>query len=114
MFCRVLSHYLQNLIEYIDNINVPNISEMGDDMSKSQNRYIKKILAVMFIYLILFTCACLFITYRTGSEPKTLILCVFAFCGVEGGLSAWIKTTKVKKSDKTGLKDPEGSEGNNK
>lgn len=54
----------------------------------------------MFIYLIIFTFASLFITYKTGNEPTTLITCVFAFCGVEGGLSAWIKTTKVKKKDK--------------
>jgi hypothetical protein len=27
-------------------------------------------------------------------------MCVFAFCGVEGGLSAWIKTTKEKKKEK--------------
>lgn len=87
---------------------------MGDVMSKSQNKYIKKILVIMFIYLILFTSVCLFITYKTGTEPKTLILCVFAFCGVEGGLSAWIKTTKVKKSDKPGPKDTEGNEENDK
>lgn len=70
--------------------------------SLKKGRYIKLVLTGMFIYLILFTCACLYITYKTSTEPKTLILCVFAFCGVEGGLSAWIKTTKVKKkgSDK--------------
>ena len=68
----------------------------------------------MFIYLILFTFACLFITYNTGTEPKTLILSVFAFCGVEGGLSAWIKTTNVKKTDKSGAKDMEGNEKNDK
>jgi hypothetical protein len=59
----------------------------------------------MFIYLLLFTCACLFITYKTSIEPKTLITCVFTFCGVEGGLSAWIKTTKVKKNDTIDKKD---------
>ena len=79
-------------------------------MSKSQSRYIKKVLTFMFIYLILFTSVCLFITFKTGNEPSTLILCVFAFCGVEGGLSAWIKTTKVKKSDKPAVKDQEDEE----
>lgn len=63
-----------------------------------KGKYIKKILAGMFIYLILFTIACLYITYKTGGEPKTLIMSVFAFCGIEGGLSAWIKTTKEKKN----------------
>lgn len=86
------------------------INEVGDTMSKSQNKYIKKILAFMFIYLILFTSTCLFITYKTGKEPTTLILSVFAFCGVEGGLSAWIRTTKVKKADKTAVKDKECEE----
>lgn len=60
-------------------------------------KYIKVVLAGMFTYLILFTCACLYITYKTGSEPETLIMSVFAFCGIEGGLSAWIKVTKEKK-----------------
>ena len=64
-----------------------------------KGKYIKIVLAGMFTYLILFTCACLYITYKTGSEPETLILSVFAFCGVEGGLSAWIKVTKEKKSE---------------
>ncbi len=82
-------------------------------MSK-QSRYIKKILTFMFIYLILFTAACLYITYETGIEPRTLILCVFAFCGVEGGLSAWIKTTKVKKKDNWETKDTNGNVENDK
>jgi hypothetical protein len=56
----------------------------------------KVILTIMFTFLFLFVCACLFITYKTGTEPSTLITSVFAFCGLEGGLSAWIKTTKVK------------------
>jgi hypothetical protein len=71
---------------------------MGGYMNK-KGKYIKVILAFMFIFLILFTCACLYITYVKGIEPKVLITCVFAFCGVEGGLSAWIKTTKVKKKE---------------
>ncbi len=66
---------------------------------KNNSKFTKIVLTGMFIYLILFTCACLYITYETGSEPETLIMCVFTFCGVEGGLSAWIKTTKVKKKD---------------
>lgn len=54
----------------------------------------------MFVFLILFTCACLFITYKKATEPRTLITCVFAFCGAEGGLAAWIKTIKEKKNKK--------------
>jgi len=74
-------------------------------MRGKKSRFIKIVLTIMFLYLLLFTCACLYITYKTGTEPKTLILCVFAFCGVEGGLSAWIKTTKEKKKDNVELKD---------
>ena len=66
---------------------------------KTKGRFTKVILIVMFIYLILFSFACLYITYKTGSEPNTLIMCVFSFCGIEGGLSAWIKTIKVKKKE---------------
>jgi hypothetical protein len=72
---------------------------------KHKKKFIKIILTGMFVYLLLFTCACLYITFKTGTEPQTLIMCVFAFCGVEGGLSAWIKTTKEKKKDNTDLKD---------
>lgn len=67
-----------------------------NSMKKKRN-YTKVILTGMFIYLILFTIACLFITYKTESEPTTLITCVFAFCSIEGGMSAWIRTTKEKK-----------------
>lgn len=68
---------------------------------KKKRNYIKVILTGMFVYLILFTIACLFITYKTEAEPKTLITCVFAFCSIEGGMSAWIRTTKEKKKSIT-------------
>ncbi|MFT4145562.1 MAG: hypothetical protein QM644_14000 [Mobilitalea sp.] len=72
---------------------------------KKKSNYTKVILVGMFIYLILFTCACLYITYKTSVEPDTLILSVFAFCGIEGGLSAWIKITKVKNCDNENTKE---------
>jgi hypothetical protein len=69
---------------------------------KKEKSYSKLILSLMLLFLLFFTCACLWITFKTGAEPSTLITCVFAFCGVEGGLTAWIKTVKVKntKDDK--------------
>ncbi|MBH1939320.1 hypothetical protein I5677_00270 [Mobilitalea sibirica] len=67
-------------------------------MQKVSGKYMKITLSCMFVFLILFSAACLFISYKTGSEPNTLITCVFAFCGAEGGLSAWIKVTKEKKN----------------
>lgn len=72
-------------------------------MAKEKNKkgYMKIILTVMFLFLFLFTCACLYITYKTSSEPSTLIASVFAFCSIEGGLSAWIKTVKETKKSKS-------------
>ncbi|MHB8130697.1 MAG: hypothetical protein ACYDEX_17030 [Mobilitalea sp.] len=66
-------------------------------MNKKKGRYMKAVLAGMFIFLIFFTGACLFITYKTKVEPNTLIVSVFAFCGAEGGIAAFIKNTKEKK-----------------
>lgn len=74
---------------------------------KKNGKYMKVILVGMFLYLILFTIACLYITYKTSAEPKVLITSVFAFCGVEGGMSAWIKTTKEKKKGNTKPKEEE-------
>lgn len=65
-------------------------------MKKEKKSYMKIVMTLMFAFLLLFVCACLYITYKTSSEPSTLIASVFAFCTVEGGLGAWIKTTKVK------------------
>lgn len=58
--------------------------------------YMKVFLTIMFCFLFIFTCACLYISYKTSQEPSALIAAVFGFCTVEGGLGAWIKTTKVK------------------
>lgn len=66
-------------------------------MCKKEGRYMKRVLAGMFIFLILFTIACLVITYQTQTEPSTLIVSVFAFCGAEGGMAAWIRNTKEKR-----------------
>jgi hypothetical protein len=64
-------------------------------MGKS-GKYSKWILACMLIFLIIFVQECLYITLKTGTEPATIAALVFGFCGVEGGLMAWIKTVKVK------------------
>ena len=60
----------------------------------------KSTLIGMFTFLLVFTAACLVIFDRTGSEPATLITCVFGFCGVEGGALAWIKACKIKNKQK--------------
>lgn len=63
----------------------------------NKGRFSKLILQVMLMFLLLFTVAVLFISYKTGDEPSTLITCVFTFCGVEGGCLAWIKTIKNRR-----------------
>jgi hypothetical protein len=63
---------------------------------KKKKSYMKIVMTLMFVFLFLFVCSCLFINFKTGNEPSALITAVFAFCTVEGGLGAWIKTTKVK------------------
>lgn len=62
-------------------------------------KYSKKVLNYMLIILMLFVIGVLIVFWHTGSEPSTLVASVFAFCGVEGGLMAWIKTTKVRKGE---------------
>jgi hypothetical protein len=57
----------------------------------------------IFIFLAFYVIANIIIFAITGIEPSTLTTCVFAFCGVEGGALAWIKTTETKK--KKGEKD---------
>jgi hypothetical protein len=63
---------------------------------KKKKSYMKIVMTLMFIFLLIFIGVCLFINFKTGNEPSTLITAVFTFCTVEGGLGAWIKTTKVK------------------
>lgn len=65
----------------------------------------KKILIAMLIFLFIFIQEILFITYKTGVEPSVLITSVFAFCGIEGGLMAWIKTIKTKHTKKEKIKN---------
>lgn len=53
----------------------------------------------MFIFLFNFVVVILYLFKQTGDEPSTLITCVFAFCSVEGGALALIKTIKTKKGE---------------
>ena len=64
-------------------------------------KYNKLIVTCMLVFLILFTISCLIIVATVQYEPSTLITSVFGFCGIEGGLLAWIKNTdtKTKKGD---------------
>lgn len=56
------------------------------------------ILLCLGVFLLTFVVICLVIFCVTGgSEPSTLIGCVFAVCGTECGAMAWIKNVKEKK-----------------
>lgn len=54
----------------------------------------------MFLFLLLFVIAMCVLFYKIGNEPGTLITCVFAFCGLEGGVLGWIKTSESKNNSK--------------
>lgn len=61
-----------------------------------KTKFSKKLLVCMFLFLLLFIIAMCVLFFIKGNEPGTLISCVFAFCGLEGGVLGWIKTTESK------------------
>lgn len=63
-----------------------------------KTKFSKKLLVCMFLFLLLFVITICVLFYRIGNEPGTLITCVFAFCGLEGGVLGWIKTSESKNS----------------
>lgn len=71
-----------------------NIQITKTEKKKKKGRFSKGILVFMLIFLLIFTSLCMYITYKTGIEPSSLIIAVFGFCGFEGGCMAWIKKTK--------------------
>lgn len=54
------------------------------------------ILIIVGIALLAFTVAMIITFWRLGSEPGTLITCVYATLGGECGIMGWIKTSKEK------------------
>lgn len=61
-----------------------------------KTKFSKKLLVCMFLFLLLFIIAVLFLFYKTSAEPSTLIMSVFGFCSLEGGILGWIKTNESK------------------
>lgn len=59
-------------------------------------RFGKKVIIGMFIFLILFVGVMTVMFYIKGNEPSTLIACVFAMCGVEGGILGKLKWDERK------------------
>lgn len=64
-----------------------------------KTKFSKKLLVCMFLFLFIFVVTILLLFYKTTNEPSTLITCVFAFCGLEGGILGWIKTSESKESN---------------
>lgn len=62
-------------------------------------RFLKKLLVSLYAFLGVFTLAVLIVYTVTGTEPTTLIGCVFGVTGVESMLSVIIKATENKKEN---------------
>lgn len=67
-------------------------------------KFSKKVITSMLVFLVLFTIAVLFISFKTGSEPSSLVVSVFGFCGIEGGCLALIKSAEAKAEKKPSTK----------
>ncbi len=59
-----------------------------------------KILIIIAVFLFCFIVTMIYLYYKTGGIPDTLVTSVFAICGGEFGIMGWIKTTKDKFLDK--------------
>lgn len=79
----------------VEKTSIESTSE--NDIKKG--RFSKYIIISMFGFLFVFVSVVLYLFMKTGNEPSTLVSCVFAFCSVEGGALALIKTIKTKKGD---------------
>ena len=54
------------------------------------------VLAVIGVFLAVFTLAMVWLYYKTGSIPEILVTAVFTACTGELGFMGWIKNTKEK------------------
>ena len=74
---------------------------------KLKGLFMKLEIIALLSFLLWFTIKILELVESGFQEPPSLIIAVFGFCGLEGGILGWIKVTdKKKKKDNT-------SEGNN-
>lgn len=67
---------------------------------KKNIRTMDVVLVVVAVFLLIFVVAMMWMYYRTGGIPDTLVTCVFAVCGGECGVMGWIKTTKERYRDR--------------
>lgn len=68
--------------------------ETSTKSKRKKGRFMKGIIITVMLFLFLFTLTCLYITYKTSTEPSTLIVSVFGFCGLECGILGMIKKSK--------------------
>ena len=69
-------------------------------MKEDKPQFDKSIVKLCIKTIIVFTTVVLFIFYRTGQEPTTLITAFFAFFGVELISLATLKVKERKKDEK--------------
>ena len=68
-------------------------------MTKEKPQFDKSIVKLCIRTIIVFTTVVLFIFYRTGQEPTTLVVSVFAFFGTELINLATLKSRKRKQEE---------------
>jgi flagellar basal body-associated protein FliL len=74
---------------------------------KAPDKTMDLILLLMAVFLVAFIIAMIVVFVVVGSEPSTLIACVFTACTAEGGFMAMIKSTKVKTNSGPTQPDPQ-------
>ena len=73
----------------------------------NKDSFSKSCVILMFFSVFLFTALMIIIFCVKNAVPDQLVLCFFAFWGVEGGALAWIKRIKVQTKSKTAKKSSE-------
>lgn len=63
-------------------------------------RTMDKILVIVAVLTVVFTVVMIWLYYRTGGVPDTLVGCWFAAIGGECGVMGWIKTTKERREQR--------------
>lgn len=70
------------------------------------------ILAVVGVFLLLFTLEMIHTFHLYGAVPDTLVTCVFAAIASECGIMGWIKNTKERARDRQWMKEDQKQEEN--
>lgn len=68
-------------------------------------KYNKIVTTSLLLFLLCYTIYNTYMFYTIGAEPTALTTCVYGFCGVEGGLLAWLKVAERKQDSGKGEAD---------